>query len=120
MNIFITEDERLIAEDLRYTLQSKGFNVIGTATSGEDALEQCNCCKPDLVIMDIILEGEISGIETARMLYEKYGIPVIFMSANSDERTMREVENIKNYGFINKPFTESELDEIMIRIRESI
>ncbi len=117
MNIFITEDERLIAEDLKYTLQSKGFNVIGIAASGEDALEQCNCCRPDLVIMDIILEGEINGIETARILYEKHNIPIIYMSANSDEKTMRMVNDTVNFGFINKPFVESQLDEIMQKVR---
>lgn len=120
MKILITEDERLIAEDLKFTLQKQGVHVVGIVSNGEDAIELCDSTKPDMVIMDIMLDGDMNGIEAARRINDKYQIPILYMSANSDRKTIYEANKIENLGFIIKPFDDNILHELIFKAQTTL
>jgi len=107
--IFIVEDEAIVAESLNDQLEALGYIVTGNAPSGEEAL--CNIKEklPDLVLMDIMLEGEMDGVETAQQIRELYGIPVIFLSAYSDAETLGRAKLTEPFGYLIKPYKEREL-----------
>lgn len=102
--IHIIEDERIVALDLKLKLQKLGYKIIGMSVSGESALQSLTNNKPDLVLMDIMLQGELDGIQTAKIIREKYKIPFIYLSALSDEVTINRVKITEPYGYIVKPF----------------
>jgi len=77
ISIFIVEDEALVALDLKNNLERIGYSVVGIVPSGEEALEKINDLNPDLIIMDIKLQGSLDGIDTAVILNEKYDVPFI-------------------------------------------
>ncbi len=107
--IIVVEDERLIAEDIKRTLLYLGYDVLAVISTGEAALEEVEVNQPDLVLMDIMLEGEMSGIEAAEKIYSKYSIPIIFLTAYSNDQTLQEATAAEPYGYILKPFEEREL-----------
>ena len=82
--IFLVEDEMIVAEDLRETLEGLGYLVAGHERTGERALENIPSAQPSLVLMDIHLAGPLDGIETAIGIHSRWGIPVIFLSAHAD------------------------------------
>ncbi|NBD32031.1 MAG: response regulator [Cyanobacteria bacterium] len=90
--IFIVEDELIIAKSLARQLEKLNYDVVGTASSGEKALELIEQNPPDLVLMDIVIAGEMDGIETAKKIREKFDIPVIYLTAYSDEETLKRVQ----------------------------
>ena len=102
--IHIIEDERIVALDLKFKLQKLGYEIIGMSVTGESALEEIKNNKPDLVLMDIMLQGELDGIQTAKIIREQYKIPFIYLSALSDEVTISRVKITEPYGYILKPF----------------
>lgn len=107
--IFIVEDERTTALVLQHQLARLGHEIVGNVASGEDALKQIEDAKADLVLMNIKLAGKIDGIELADALHSKYGLPVIFVTAYSDRKTLARVKVSNACGFILKPFTDEEL-----------
>ncbi|OQX71848.1 MAG: hypothetical protein B6D62_01245 [Candidatus Cloacimonas sp. 4484_275] len=107
--ILITEDERIIAEDLKMTLQEFGYDVIGIVASGEEAIAETKRLKPDLILMDIMLDGKLNGIETAKDIFIKFKIPVIYITAYADSETLDKAKKTKPFGFLFKPFEEEEL-----------
>ena len=118
VKILIVEDERITAEDMKKALNSVGFDVPAIVSSGEEAIKVAEELKPDLVLMDIKLEGEMDGIQAAEKIRSKLGIPIIYLTAYSDEKTVQRAKVtepsgfiIKQpYGFLRKPFEESELN----------
>ncbi len=106
--ILIVEDERMIAEDIRYTLEQYDYSVTGIFNKGEDAVEKVSEMEPDLILLDIMLEGEINGIETGRLILEDHNIPIIFLTAYADSATMDSAMSISPHGYVLKPF-ESEV-----------
>jgi len=102
--ILIVEDEKIVAMDLKLKLQKLGYDVVGSKTSGEAALEFVEKFTPDLVLMDIMIDGKLDGIDTAIRLKNDYNIPFIFLSAYSDEETIQRAKIAEPYGFILKPF----------------
>ncbi|MBN1647140.1 MAG: EAL domain-containing protein [Spirochaetales bacterium] len=108
-NLLIVEDERIIAIDLQRRLEKFGFSVCGIASTGQEALELCERHSPELVLMDIMLSGDIDGIEAADIIRKTYGLPVIFLTAYSDEKTLERAKRSEPAGFILKPFKEKEL-----------
>lgn len=84
-NILIVEDDRIVAEDIRITLKKLGFGVSGIVPSGEDALKRVEAEPPDLVLMDIELEGEMDGIEAAARIRDLFNIPVVYVTGYADE-----------------------------------
>jgi PAS domain S-box-containing protein len=107
--IMIVEDEKIVALDIKGSLEHFGYSVPCMASSGEEAIISVDQCHPDLVLMDIVLKGKIDGIEAARTIHENYGIPVIYLTAYSDERTLQRAKLTEPFGHILKPFDEREL-----------
>lgn len=115
-NILVVEDERITAEDIKVGLEFAGYKVPAICASGEDAVHKAGKLQPDLVLMDIKLEGKMDGIEAACEIRRLYDIPVIYLTAYSDERTVERAKKTEPFGFlvkgqgiINKPFEETEL-----------
>src|SRR5512145_921894 len=108
-SVFIVEDELIEAEDIRQTLESRGYSVAGIARSGEAALETLGTVHADLVLMDIHLAGALDGIDTAQQVRVRHHIPVIFLTAHADEMSIARAKFTEPYGYVLKPFDEREL-----------
>ncbi len=102
--VLIVEDERIIALNLQDRLLEFGYDVVGSAANGADALRQANALFPDVVLMDVRLEGPMSGTEAARLCWLQYQIPVVFLTSHADAKTMLEANSPASYGFVLKPF----------------
>lgn len=107
--ILIVEDEAIVAEDIKNVLENLGYVVSGTVSSGEESIERAHEDKPDLVLMDIVLQGELDGIEAAHQIYSRYDIPIVFLTSCTDPGTMGRSKLMDLYGCIYKPFKEGEL-----------
>ena len=108
-NILITEDESIVAKDIQHSLKKLGYNVIGICSTGEDAIATVEEKRPDLILMDIMLKGEMSGIDAADQIRARFNIPVIFLTAYADESTLSKAKVTEPYGYIIKPFKEIDL-----------
>jgi CheY-like chemotaxis protein len=104
--ILIVEDEAIIALDIQYTLENLGYRVPAVVSSGEESIEKASEVHPDLVLMDIKLSGDMDGISAAEQIYNRFGIPVVYLTAYSDERILEEIRKIMLFGYISKPFDE--------------
>ena len=107
--ILIVEDENIVALDMKMRLESLGYRVMGVVDSGAAALEFLSSSVPDLILMDIKLKGNVDGIETARAVRERLNVPIIFVTAFTDEQTLERAKLASPYGYIVKPFHEREL-----------
>ena len=107
--ILVVEDERIIAIDLQRRLERFGYIVVAIAASGEQALKLIKEHLPDIILMDIMLVGDIDGIETATIIKDQFSIPVIFLTAYSDEKTLDRAKVAEPSGYILKPFKDKEL-----------
>ena len=107
--ILVVEDEALVALHLEQRLQMLGHSVVSTAFSGTDALEQTAAHLPDLVLMDINLGRGISGIEAAQQINRVFDIPVVFVTAHSDDAILQKANAAGPYGYVLKPFEDSAL-----------
>lgn len=108
-NILIVEDESIVAKDIQHSLKKIGYTVVATCSTGEEAIRTTEELKPDLILMDIMLKGEMSGIEAASLIREKHNIPVIYLTAYADESTLNKAKVSEPYGYIIKPFKEIDL-----------
>jgi two-component system, sensor histidine kinase and response regulator len=119
-NILIVEDEAVISLWLAKTLDDLGYRTSGPAASAKEALRLAATTKPDLVLMDIVLDGPMDGIQAAKIFQEDFGVPVVFISARDEEDLLVRAENIEPYGFIAKPVQSAQLRltlEIALRIK---
>lgn len=107
--IMIVEDEKIIAIDLQRRLERFGYQVVGMAGEGSEAVRMALELEPDIVLMDIMLAGEMDGVEAARTIREVKDIPFIFLTAYTDEKTIERAKEVQPYGYILKPFKEREL-----------
>ena len=107
--ILIVEDEMIMAADISMHLSDFGYDVIGILTTGEDAISTIEVNRPDLILMDIILAGEMDGIETALHIKNTSNVPIIFLTSNSDDATFQRAIEAQPYAFIAKPFQVAEL-----------
>ena len=108
--IQIVEDERIIAEDLKSTLNEFGYEVTSICSNAEQAISLAQKDKPDLILMDIIIDGLKSGIDAANEIKEKTETPIVYLTAHSDGRTLDLAQSSEPYGYIIKPFEEKELE----------
>jgi signal transduction histidine kinase len=108
-DILLVEDENIVALDMRIRLESLGYRVLDIVDTGAAAVERAMALKPDLVLMDIKLKGGQDGIDTAGLLRERSEVPVIFVTAFTDESTLERAKRASPYGYIVKPFHEREL-----------
>jgi CheY-like chemotaxis protein len=107
--VMVVEDERIVALHLRQQLVKLGYDVAEFAASGEQALRQVAAARPDLILMDIHIDGSLDGIETAARLPADDRIPVIYLTAYSEEATLERARATRPYGYLVKPFAEREL-----------
>ena len=107
--ILVVEDEVVIAKDVQISLEKLGYEVCGSAASGEEAIRKVEQEKPDLVLMDIVLKGDMDGIETASRVSFLYDIPVVYLTSYSNEKMLKRAKITEPYGYMLKPFSEREL-----------
>ncbi|CAN1209099.1 histidine kinase [Tumidithrix helvetica PCC 7403] len=108
-NILVVEDEPIIAMDIRRRLLHLGYGVTAIADSGEAAIDAILQNVPNLILMDIHLIGDMDGIQVAAHVREKFGLPVIFLTAHADEATLEQAKATQPFGYIVKPFENHDL-----------
>ncbi|MDH5716241.1 MAG: diguanylate cyclase [Spirochaetia bacterium] len=106
--ILIVEDEGIIAKEIQNRVERLGYLVTDILDSGEAAIETVHNNQPNLILMDIKLKGEMDGIETARKIRMLYNIPIIYLTAHTDEKTLERAKLTEPYGYIVKPFDETD------------
>jgi PAS domain S-box-containing protein len=111
--IMIVEDESIVAEDIRKSLETLGYAVSAVVPSGEKALQQAEKENPDLILMDIVLRGDMDGIDVAEQLKLRFDIPVVYLTAYSDDKKLQRALMTEPYGYILKPFEDRELHTII-------
>jgi CheY-like chemotaxis protein len=116
--ILIVEDEAIVAADIKSTLKGLGYDVPAIAFSGEEALNKVEEIQPDLILMDIVLKGEMDGIEAAREIHERCGIPSIFMTRYSEE-IIKQLNTGKPCLYVMKPVEEEELHPTILKALEA-
>ena len=112
--ILIVEDEAIVAADIKGTLKGLGYDVPAIAFSGEEALKKTEELHPDVVLMDIVLRGQMNGIEAAQKIYERFGIPSIFMTGYSEE-IIKQLNAGNPFLSVIKPVEEEELHKTILK-----
>ncbi len=107
--ILIVEDEILVATDIEESLEALGYTIQGVVDTGLKAIEAVEKKLPDLVLMDINLKGQMTGIEAATIITQKHDVPIIYLTANADLDTVNKAKVALPYGYIIKPFTDKDL-----------
>jgi len=107
--ILVVEDEAIVAMEIEERLTVMGYHVVGTASKGENAMELARDLRPELVLMDIRLQGAVDGIAAAEEILRQFRIPVIFLTAYSEEATLERAKLAEPYGYILKPFDDREI-----------
>ena len=107
--ILIVEDQRLVAADIENTLRKLGYFVVGSVSSGEDAISKSAELRPELVLMDVRLRGEMDGVHAAEIIRDRFNVPVVYLTAYADEETILRAKKTTPFGYLVKPFNEREL-----------
>lgn len=107
--VLIVEDEKVVALDLKRRLTKLGYSVIGTASNADKVIELLKESLPDVILMDIHIQGDKDGIELAEIINEHHSIPIIYLTAYSEEATLDRAKSTRPYGYLLKPFSEREL-----------
>lgn len=107
--ILVVEDEVIVADDIRRSLKSLGYDVPSIVSSGEMAIKKVEENRPDLVLMDIMLQGEMDGIEAAGNIISRFDIPVVYLTAYSDEKILERAKVTEPFGYLIKPYKDREL-----------
>ena len=107
--ILVVEDESIVARDIRNMLVGLGYEVTGVVASAKAAVQKAQETMPDIVLMDVMLQGKITGVEAAEQIYTKFSIPVVYLTAYADSTTVQQAKKTEPFGYIIKPFEEREL-----------
>ena len=107
--IMVVEDEKLVALAIESCLKNLGYEVPLTVSTGEEAVRRVIDVEPDLVLMDIRLQGAIDGVEAARRIKESFHTPIVYLTAYSEEQTLQRAKITEPFGYIMKPFEERAL-----------
>ncbi|PKL60889.1 MAG: hypothetical protein CVV33_00345 [Methanomicrobiales archaeon HGW-Methanomicrobiales-4] len=107
--ILIVEDEMIISMEIKQKLHGMGYVVVGQAITGESAIQKAGDTRPDLILMDIRLKGDMDGITAAKRIMDLYDFPIIFLTAHSDKATLERAIAVSPSGYLLKPFKEREL-----------
>src|SRR5262245_39460868 len=102
--ILVVEDERIVARDIQNRLTQLGYEVAGITRSGEEAVRLADQFRPDLVLMDIRLDGAVDGVAAAQEIRERFQLPVVYLTAYADDDTLRRARVTEPFGYILKPF----------------
>jgi DNA-binding response OmpR family regulator len=109
VSILVVEDESIVAMDIRTCLTGHGYRVVGCVPSGEEAIARVAESRPDLVLMDIRLQGEMSGIEAARRIMESFQVPSLFLTSYVDREMLAQAKGLNAVGYLLKPFEDRDL-----------
>ncbi|MBS3818216.1 response regulator [bacterium] len=105
----VVEDESIVGQDIRNMLLALGYEVTSLVTTSEEAVQQADQTRPDLVLMDVMLHGETTGVKAADQIYNQLNIPVVYLTAYADPNTLQKAKITEPFGYILKPFEEREL-----------
>lgn len=111
--IIVVEDESIVAEDIKRSLENMGYTVPAVASSGEEAVTRAEELQPDIILMDIVLRGKMNGIEAAGRIHSELNIPIIYLTAYADEKILQQAKLTEPFGYIIKPFEEKELHSVI-------
>lgn len=109
LNVLVVEDEMLVATDIEETLLSLGYSVQNCVATGAAAISEVEKNLPDMILMDIMLKGPMTGIEAANHIRKNHNVPIIYLTANADISTIDKAKISLPYGYIIKPFNEKDL-----------
>ncbi|RXK00239.1 signal transduction protein [Arcobacter sp. CECT 8986] len=110
ISILIVEDETVLAIGMEYSLQNMGYNISGIESSAQNAINHVRQNRPDIIIMDINLKGDVSGTTAAKQIWQYYKVPIIFLTSYSDEKTIKKAIECEPYGYLLKPCKDDELN----------
>lgn len=116
LRILIVEDEAIIARDIQNILSRFGYQVSGMASSGEESIRKARDLHPDLVLMDVKLKGSMDGIEAAHRIHDGLNIPVVYLTAFSEEKVLEGAQPINGFMRIVKPFEENDIQCVIQKI----
>jgi CheY-like chemotaxis protein len=105
----IVEDEWTVAEDIKISLQNLGYAISSVTSSGKEAIQKAEEDRPDLVLMDIVLQGEMDGIEAANQIRSRFNIPIVYLTAYADDKVLERAKITEPSGYIVKPFINEDL-----------
>ncbi|TAL31341.1 MAG: response regulator [Spirochaetes bacterium] len=108
--ILVVEDEAIVSMEIKYMIESMGYEVAGSASNGDDAVKLAGKLGPDLILMDILLQGDRDGIDTAEEIRKDYSIPIIYVTAFADDSTLQRAKITSPYGYVIKPIQYKELN----------
>lgn len=111
--ILIVEDEVLLAMDLELLLKEMGHSVVGCVLTGRDALSLIENDRPDIILIDITLQGDMDGITTAKRIRQRQDIPIVFVTGNKDRDTLNRVNEFNPVGIVIKPLTDNTLRDVL-------
>jgi len=109
INVLVTEDEVIVRKDIERCLTQLGYNIIATADNGADAISLALKHEPNICLMDIMIKGDMNGIEAAQEIKSKIDVPVIFLTAYADEDTLSKAKVAEPHGYILKPFKDVDI-----------
>ena len=107
--ILVVEDEGIVVLHIKKTLEKLGYVVADIASTGDDAIMKAMECRPDLVLMDVVLKGAVDGVDAAEKIRALFGIPVVYLTAHADEATAQLAKVTEPFGYIVKPFRARDL-----------
>jgi len=110
IKILVVEDEAIVARNIEKRLSNAGYHISGLVTTAKEAIEKAHSTKPDLVLMDIKLKGEMDGIEAAKIIRKTFRLPIIFLTSYTDEETFQRAKITEPFGYLIKPFEIKELN----------
>jgi DNA-binding LytR/AlgR family response regulator len=109
VRVLVVEDDMIIAANISLQLTKLGYEVTGIETRGEEAIVHAEAISPDIILMDVNLKGELDGIETAQCIHESMNIPIIYLTANTDEASFNRAKETHPFAFIPKPLNSLQL-----------
>ena len=107
--VLIVEDDEIIANLITLMLEKKGYTIVGKSASGEESIRKAAELEPDLILMDINLNGQMDGVTAARYIFQLFYFPIIFLTALCDDNLLERAKSAQPYGYLLKPFTDLEL-----------
>jgi two-component system, response regulator PdtaR len=121
IKVLVAEDERIIAMDLKHTLQKLGYEVTSVVNTAVDVIQKVETEKPDVILMDIMLDSLLDGIEAAKIISYKYNVPFIYVTALNDEKTLKRAQATHPFDYLIKPYDEVSLhDKIQSAVKSRI
>ena len=112
-SVLIVEDESIVAMDVELRLETEGYTVVGVTDTGEEAVKLARECCPDVILMDVKLRGEMTGIQATEQILAEMDTKVVFMTAYSDGETMRTIQKTGAVGYVIKPFLHKDLQDVL-------